>query len=156
MIDAALAVALKGQSSLLQEWTGIKGVKGKPGKQGLFHRVTSASRRRNNLAHYTVVHLGMVKKPPSIYMRESLTKPSAQIFSSTRPTGGYYVTDLRSIRQEFIDLSNAIRDFTDRIKKPIEHYVKSSRREQDRQLKNALKSLKSAKRAVMKNRSQRG
>ena len=141
MIDAALSVVLNGDD-LLKEWAGVLGVADKPRKKGLFHKITSASQKRNHLAHYTVMHLTAVKKPPSIYLRETLLKPSSRAgFSSRRPTGGYYVTDLRHIHRQFVELSKAIRDFRDRAAPRITKSLKSLGEERDGLVKRALASV---------------
>jgi hypothetical protein len=64
VVDAALNIALKG-SPILHEWSG---------KGGLYRKISAQSSIRNSLAHYMVIHLGVIKKPPAIYFTPVLTK----------------------------------------------------------------------------------
>jgi len=134
MIDAALSVALKG-NPLLAQWSQ---------KGGLFSRVTASARTRNHFAHYMVLHLSAVKKPPSVYLLPPLSKPMNDAFDSRRPSGGYYISDLKNIHKQFGQLCDDLRIFSSQIGEPIKQHAKSSAQTRRRLLARALKGLESS------------
>lgn len=101
MVDTALGVVLEGDATL-DQWSG---------KGGLLQRITAASKKRNNLAHWMVLNLSAMKKPPSIYLIPNIFRADMKNFVPTRPTGGYYLHDLKNIRKEFKDLADDLQFF---------------------------------------------
>ena len=101
MVDTALKLEMTGDAKW-EEWS-VKG--------GFHQRIIAASKKRNNLAHWMILDLHQMKKPPAVYMLPNIFKPSMKDFEATRPSGGYYVHDLKSIRAEFNKLAQELTMF---------------------------------------------
>jgi hypothetical protein len=133
-VDSALFVALN-DKSLRDKWSG---------SGGLFQRLNAKSAIRNKLAHHMVNHIA-VGKSMKVYIHPNIANPrNREGFKATRPTGGYFVTDLENIHGEFAKLADDLRMFAIEIRDPVREHLNILAEEREKAIARALSQVRSA------------
>lgn len=108
MVDSVVRSAVA-NPDLLADWTGSQTT------LGLQDRIKTASRVRNNLAHFTVLAEPHKKAGKRWHLRPNIYDPMTPRMDPYNPQGGYYARDLEKIPALFGPLAMALMNYSNKL-----------------------------------------